>query len=170
MDLNTGPSPTEPAKGLGRQRQKRGLSGPCPSIIFSLPILPFRLLEDAGASLLPCPLLSPGRLCHSQAWSLTPAGQHTVLGSLWGPGLAEGRVSPGTQGNHKLMMACLYAGLFCCLPLYTGFHSFSTWPLYETRQLSQLSGASSLERAGMGQGQGQRKRKRKPEISPLLIP
>lgn len=134
---------------------------------FSLPILPFRALEDAGTSLLPCPLLFPGRLCHSQAWSLTPAWQRTVLGSLWGPGLAEGRVSSGTQGNHKLMMACSYAGLFCCLPLYTGFQSFSTWPLYETRK---LSGASSLERVGMEQGQRQRKRKQKPEISPLLIP
>ncbi|XP_069909512.1 receptor for retinol uptake STRA6 isoform X7 [Oryctolagus cuniculus] len=68
-----------------------------------------RALEDAGLALLPCPLLPPGCLCPGRAQSCAPARQRAGLDPPWGPGLAEGRVSPDTQDLQVLLPAGLPA-------------------------------------------------------------
>uniref|UniRef100_A0A8C0JTU3 Receptor for retinol uptake STRA6 n=1 Tax=Canis lupus dingo TaxID=286419 RepID=A0A8C0JTU3_CANLU len=95
--------------GGGRRVARRGWAQTAhiclPITCLPLPILSSRALEDTCPALLPCPLLPSGRLRHRQARSRTPARQHAVLGSLWGPGLAEGRVSSDTPDPQVLLPA-----------------------------------------------------------------
>lgn len=65
----------------------------------SLPTIPSRVLEDPGFALLPCLLLPPDCLCHRPAQGQLPHGLPALLVSLRGPHLAEGGLSPVTQGT-----------------------------------------------------------------------